>query len=232
MAGRAHPRELVGRSDYEMTWAESADDYRAVDKALLASGEPSLNKEESLPDGAGGQHVVLTSKVPMRNEVGEVIGVLGILFDITERKRMELELTRAREAAEEAARAKSAFLAVVSHELRTPLTLILGPVKQALENDGLPADTRVLLERVQRNALRLYGLVNDVLDFTKADAAQLQVHREDFDAGNMKHRGLVDDMQPLGENPEGGPPLRVLRARARREARPQARREVPPQPGR
>ena len=62
----------------------------------------------------------------MLNEAGEIIGGLAILRDISERKRTEVELYKAKEAAEAAIRAKSAFLANISHELRTPLTAIIG----------------------------------------------------------------------------------------------------------
>jgi two-component system, sensor histidine kinase ChiS len=196
--GRSDPKELVGRSDYETAWKQFAEQYRAGDAEVMDSGVPILNREEISPDGKGGEMVILTSKVPMRNEAGEVIGLLGIIFDITQRKQMELELQRAKEAAEKAARVKSEFIATVSHELRTPLTLILGPLKEALRDPSLDSKTRELLDRAQRNSLRLYNLVNDVLEFAKGEAGKTIVHRERTDAVSLI-RAVVEDARPLAE---------------------------------
>jgi two-component system, sensor histidine kinase ChiS len=194
--GRADPKELVGKTDDDMAWKAHADEYRAGDRETMDRGEPILNKEEVSPDGKGGEMVILTSKVPLRNDVGDVIGLLGIIVDITERKRIEVELKRAKEAAELATRARSEFIANVSHELRTPLTLILGPVKEALRDPFLTGDTRQLLERVLRNGLRLYNLVNGVLDFAKAEAGKTSVRSELLDVLDTIGT-VVEDVQPL-----------------------------------
>jgi two-component system, sensor histidine kinase ChiS len=194
--GRSHPDEIVGRTDHEMLWREHAELYRAGDRATMERGEPILNQEEISRDENGGEMVILTSKVPLRNRAGEVVGLLGMIVDITERKRIEVELHRAKDAAEQAARTKSRFIASISHELRTPLTLILGPVRDALAGAYLPGPTRRLLERVQRNGFRLYNLVNDVLDFARVEAGGAAVHRELLDVVAAA-RVVVEDMQPL-----------------------------------
>jgi two-component system sensor histidine kinase ChiS len=199
--GRSDPSELVGKTDYDMVWKAHADQYRAGDRETMERGEPILHKEERSPDGRGGEMVILTSKVPLRDSAGDVIGLLGILIDITERKRIEVELQRAKEAAEQAARAKSEFIANISHEIRTPLTLILGPVADALRDAAMPAQMRMFLDRVQRNALRLYGLVNDVLDSAKAEAGGTNVRPESFDVFAML-RTTIEDMQSVARSRE------------------------------
>ncbi len=196
--GRSGPQEIVGRTDHDMVWSAHADVYRAGDRATMERGEPILNKEEVSSDGKGGEMVILTSKVPLRNGAGDVIGLLGMVVDITERKRIEVELQRAKEAAEEAARSRSRFVATVSHELRTPLTLILGPVKDALGDASLPEATRRILERVQRNGFRLYNLVNDVLDLARMEAGYAAARRELVDVVAAA-RLVVEDMQPLAQ---------------------------------
>lgn len=194
--GRSDPKEMIGRTDFDMVWRDLAPAYRAGDIETMERGVPILHKEETSPDGQGGEMVILTSKVPLRNQAGEVVGLLGMIVDITERKRLELALQKAKEEAEQAARARSEFIANVTHELRTPLTLILGPVVEALGDASLDAKTRSLLERVQRNGFRLYNLVNDVLDVSKAEAGKTLARREQLDVMQVL-RDVVADMQPL-----------------------------------
>lgn len=91
-AGCPDTEILVGKNDYDTSFAKTADLYRADDREVMETGLPKLHYEEpqSKPDGS--QSWLRTSKVPLRNIAGDVIGVLGTYEDITERKRMEIEL--------------------------------------------------------------------------------------------------------------------------------------------
>jgi two-component system cell cycle sensor histidine kinase/response regulator CckA len=95
-AGFSDPSELVGKTDYDAAWKSTADLYRADDKAVMEGGVPKVDYEEPHvgPDGSDGW--VRTSKVPMRDKTGVVIGLLGTYADITERKRAEQALERSR----------------------------------------------------------------------------------------------------------------------------------------
>ena len=91
-AGMQNPADLLGRDDFAMGWAEQAEAYRADDRRVMESGQARMNYEEPQTTPDGRTICLLTSKLPLRNAAGEVIGLLGIYDDITERKNAELAL--------------------------------------------------------------------------------------------------------------------------------------------
>jgi PAS domain S-box-containing protein len=196
--GLADPREIVGKTDYDTAWRAHAEAYRRFDRETMDRGIPLLNQEEVTQDDKGRQMVILTSKVPLRNEAGDVIGLLGIIVDITQRKQIEQDLSKAKEQAELALRSKNAFLANISHELRTPLTLVRSPLESLLSGDSgdLSGAARAQVERAHRNALRLLGMVEDLLDFSRLEAGKQDVLREPTDVGGLC-ASIVDDAQSL-----------------------------------
>ncbi|WP_372845040.1 PAS domain S-box protein [Pontiella sp.] len=105
-AGLGDPDELVGKTDYDMSWGRAeAALFRADDQAVVKSGTPRLNFEERQTRPDGTTSWLSTSKVPIRNQQGEIIGVLGAYQDIAERKRMEAERVRLVAAINQAAEA-------------------------------------------------------------------------------------------------------------------------------
>jgi PAS domain S-box-containing protein len=97
-AGMSGPEELLGKDDFQMDWAEQAELYRADDRHVMDAGIPKLGYEEpqTTPDG---RHIWLrTSKVPLRDADGGILGILGIYEDITEHKQAEDALRRANRA--------------------------------------------------------------------------------------------------------------------------------------
>ena len=88
-AGLSSPNDIIGRLDTELAWADQANLYQADDRAVMESGIPRLNFEEPQTRADGSLYVLRTSKVPLRNAAGEIVGVLGMYEDITERKETE-----------------------------------------------------------------------------------------------------------------------------------------------
>jgi signal transduction histidine kinase/CheY-like chemotaxis protein/HAMP domain-containing protein len=155
---------------------------------------------------------VLLSVTALRAEDGQITGFLGMVSDLTERKRTEEELHRyrdhleeevqqrtadliqARNAAEAANLAKSAFLANMSHELRTPLNAILGFSNIMRKDPLLPESQQQNLHIVNRSGEHLLTLINDVLEMAKIESGRTQLENAPFDLGVMV-RDVTDMMQ-------------------------------------
>jgi PAS domain S-box-containing protein len=97
-AGFASPDDIIGKDDFQMAWREQAELYRADDLRVITSGQPKLDYEEQQTTPDGQKIWLRTSKVPLRDGDGKVIGMLGIYEDITLRKRAELALHNANRA--------------------------------------------------------------------------------------------------------------------------------------
>jgi len=115
---------------------------------------------------------------------GNPLRLIGAMQNITERKRAEAAMAEAKEAAESANRAKSAFLATMSHEIRTPLNGVLG-MAQAMAADELSEVQRDRLKIVRESGEILLAILNDVLDLSKIEAGKLEVETIDFDLGEI-----------------------------------------------
>jgi signal transduction histidine kinase/CheY-like chemotaxis protein len=120
--------------------------------------------------------------------------------EIIHRKQMQQELLNAKDAAEDASRAKSAFLANMSHELRTPLNAIIG-YSEMLEEDtrqsGPPENVRDL-RRIQAAGKHLLSLINDVLDLSKIEAGKMSLHVETFAVAPTVEE-MITTLQPAAE---------------------------------
>ncbi len=95
--GLARPEEIVGRTDFDLPWPRSeAEAYRADDKEVMASGRAKASIRENLQRADGARLQIETSKIPLRDEDGRIVGVLGVYTDVSEREKREVELGEAR----------------------------------------------------------------------------------------------------------------------------------------
>lgn len=107
------------------------------------------------------------------------VTLIGTIIDMTALKEMQTQLEEARDAAEDATRAKSSFLANMSHEIRTPMNAVLGMSHLALQTELTPKQ-RNYIEKVRQSAETLLGIINDILDFSKIEAGKLRIESIEF----------------------------------------------------
>jgi PAS domain S-box-containing protein len=175
--------ELLGKSNQDLLPPELAEAVDANDQAALLAEQPLQVEETVLRSGAA--HTYLSVKFPLSDEQGQVYAMCGISTDISDKKRIENELSRAKQAAEQANQAKDHFLAVVSHELRTPLSPILTATNLLQLHEDLPADVRKPLEIILRNVEQEIRLVDDLLRWTRLAHCKLDLHQEVVDAHEL-----------------------------------------------
>ncbi len=177
--GLAQPSEAEGKTDFDFFTREHAEQALADERYILATGRPILNKEEKETWPDGNVTWVSTTKLPLWDAEGAIIGTYGISRDITGQKLAAEALKAAKEAAEAANLAKSQFLANVSHEIRTPLHALLGLTELVLEGPLEPAQ-RAYLEMIQDAGENLLMVLNDLLDFSKIEAGHLELEHIPF----------------------------------------------------
>ncbi|MTV38660.1 response regulator [Duganella radicis] len=117
--------------------------------------------------------------LPQRDASGAILGWVGSSTDSTELRTAHAELVRAKEAADQAGRAKSDFVANMSHEIRSPMNAVLGML-QLLRQTGMSGRQQDYVDKAHAAASALLGLLNDVLDFSKVEAGKLALDPHPF----------------------------------------------------
>lgn len=167
LAGLESSAQVIGKTDFDLIWKERAELYVNVDKEVLESGVAKLNHVEDITISSKKTINAITNKVPLQDNNGQIIGILGITTDITRQKEIEHALSIAKELAEVANHAKTEFIANMSHDIRTPLSGVVG-MSKVMEDRANDPEEKQYAHWVNESGEQLLSLLNGILDVVSA----------------------------------------------------------------
>lgn len=170
--------EIIGKSNHEMPWKEQADALNAINKQVIETGQ-EFSVEEILKLSDNKEIVFHSKKVPLLDSKNNIMGVLGISFDITKQKELEQKLVAAKEAAESANHLKSKFIQNMEHDIRTPFVGILGMAKMLFEQESDPVKKK-MLSAISSCTQELLDYSSAILDFSEVESGSFPVSEKHF----------------------------------------------------
>lgn len=188
-AGLSSPEVIVGLTDLDLPWKDSeAASYRTDDRMVIETGIPKINYEETQLTNDGRITCVRTSKIPLRNHEGDIIGVLGTFEDISARRFAEEEIKKLNQTLEERVARRTAQLEAInnelesfsysiSHDLRAPLRAISGfsQILSTRHRKTLNDQGRQYMDYIVEASLRMEQLINDLLDYSRLGRKSLDI---------------------------------------------------------
>jgi PAS domain S-box-containing protein len=180
---------LTGGTRDELIGAPFKDHFtdpaRAEAAITLVLTEKTISDYELTARNREGKSTVVSYNLTTFYDRNRTLqGVFAAARDVTERKRVEMELKKAKAAAESSSRSKSDFLASMSHEIRTPMNAIMG-IADLLAKTPLSAEQLRFVQIFRRSGDNLLNLINDILDLSKVEASQLELEQTSFSLSEL-----------------------------------------------
>lgn len=215
-AGLQKPEDLIGKTDHDMVWKAQAERFRADDRAVMDTGRDRLGIEEPQTRADGSTFWLRTSKVPLRDGDGRIIGVLGTYEDVTDSRRIQEELESHRRRLEQVNlelerrvqerttdlvqmnRELETFAHSAAHDLRTPLRAIDGWSHAVLEDSApcLDDSARERLSRIRLGAQRIGEILDDLMRLSQASRADLVLETVDLARVAREQRDMLAGAHP------------------------------------
>jgi len=189
-AGFTDPKDVIGKDDYRMGWREQAELYRADDRQVIESGVSKFLIEEPQATSEGNIITLLTSKVPLRDSNGEIVGVIGTYYDITDRKHAEEEKAILEGQLQQAMKMEAIgrLAGGVAHDFNNLLTVITGYSELLLQKMEKESPMRAEVEEIKRAGERAASLTQQLLAFSRKQIIEPKVLHLD---------GLVAEMHGM-----------------------------------
>ena len=212
-------------TNFDGCWTkEEAEFFRSIDRKVMSTDTPILNLEETQKQLDGSTSTLLTSKVPLHDQSGNVIGILGIYTDISDRKNMEIEMTKTLEELKEAQehlihsekiRSLGEMASGIAHEINNPLSVVLGNLgilKKMIAKGKIDLESfENRIDQTISTAQRIAKITNN-MRYLSRDASQEEVEEihlgtfiEDLlliTENNFKNNGIKIEVASSGEHRE------------------------------
>jgi len=191
--GKDTADEVIGKSDLELLERERAMGYLADEQNIIRTGIPVINKEETVVFRSGQLRWSLSTKVPLRNSHGEIVGIVGIGRDITERKIAETELENKNLLLQKIIAERDKLFSIIAHDLKSPFNYFLGFTELISDQiDSMsPEKIKELTSTMKKSAVNLYSLLENLLEWAKMQRGQMEFKPEKFALGE-KVKTCVD----------------------------------------
>jgi PAS domain S-box-containing protein len=188
LAGCASEKDLIGKSDFDFYPNNLAEQYFKDEQTLMDKGEKFLDHEEQILNKKTGEMCWnLSSKVPVKDADGKVIGLAGINRDITERKKAEEEIKIKNELLQTINAEKDKFFSIIAHDLKGPLSAFLGVTQilvEEIQNMSFEEIKEITIS-MKESASNIYGLLENLLEWSRLKRGLLEFSPEKIDVKQL-----------------------------------------------